>query len=94
MSIADRLINDMKRESLLKADREIIAIHPERFPWAYPIYQLDYRDRITEFERQISQYENVLCAGRLGRFWYNNMDHCVEASLELAPQIREALGSA
>ncbi len=78
--IIDRLVFDMKREALLQADREIIDVRTERIPWAYPVYQLDYREKIAAFEREAERWDNLLLAGRLGRFWYNNMDHCIDAA--------------
>jgi UDP-galactopyranose mutase len=56
------------------------------------VYALDYRDNFAAFRQATGRYRNLLLGGRLGLFWYNNMDHCVEASLELAEQVLHRLG--
>ncbi len=88
----DRVVYDMKREGLLRADSEVLDVRYERAPWAYPIYKFNYRERVAEFESRVAEVDNLLLGGRLGRFWYNNMDHCIEASFDLASQITERLG--
>ena len=87
----DRIVFDMKREGLLLADREVLDVRYERIPWAYPIYKFNYRERMTDMQQRADAIGNLLLAGRLGRFWYNNMDHCIEASLELAADISARL---
>jgi protoporphyrinogen oxidase len=87
----DRVLRDLKHVDLLKTDREVISVHPESFPWAYPIYKLGYRRDLEAFERQVKGFSNLHMAGRLGRFWYNNMDHCIEESLELSARLYERL---
>ena len=89
----DRVLQDMKREHLLKADHEVLDVKIERIPWSYPIYGLDYRQQLRAFHKEIAQYDNVIPAGRLGRFWYNNMDHCIEAALVHADEITERLAA-
>ena len=83
----DRVLIDLKREGLLKTDSELMHLNIERFPWAYPIYKLGYRHDLEAFEATVAPYSNLVMAGRLGRFWYNNMDHCIEASLKLAGEL-------
>jgi len=88
----DRLLIDLKREGLLRTDHEVQTLHLERFPWAYPIYRIDYRDQLQCLEQNLAGYNNLIRAGRLGSFWYNNMDHCLEASLRLAEEISSRSG--
>jgi len=91
-SALDRVVWDLKRENLLRVDREILAAHAERIPWAYPVYAWDYPQKLAAFEERVSGIENLVLAGRLGRFWYNNMDHCIAASQDLAREILARLG--
>jgi protoporphyrinogen oxidase len=83
----DRVFNDLKREGLLKTDHEIVDVKAERHPWAYPIYRLDYKSEMKAVREEISGIKNLIRAGRLGRFWYNNMDHCIENAFALAERI-------
>ena len=83
----NRVIEDMQHEKLLMSGSEVIDVKIERVPWAYPIYDLGYRDKLGAFEEQAGMYENLMLAGRLGKFWYNNMDHCIEAAFPIRDQI-------
>lgn len=83
----ERLLVDMEREKLLATVHEVENINAEKIPWAYPIYQLDYLDQVKKIRKATAAYSNLIRAGRLGRFWYNNMDHCIEASQKLADKI-------
>lgn len=83
----DRIVADLERERLLRSASEVIDWRVERVPWAYPIYEISYRDRLAAFRELAGRHDNLILGGRLGRFWYNNMDHCIEASLELAEEI-------
>ena len=87
----ERLLADAKRERLLLTDGEVLDVKIERIPWAYPIYSLDYRRHLSAVEQALSPLQNLVRAGRLGLFWYNNMDHCIAASLSLAERIKNLL---
>ncbi len=86
-SRVERVVDDLVREKLLRSTAEVVGVRTERIPWAYPVYALDYRATFAAFRAAAGRYRNLLLGGRLGLFWYNNMDHCVEASLELAEQV-------
>jgi len=42
---------------------------------AYPVYDLQYTQRLKTVWRAVQPLERVLCCGRQGLFRYNNMDH-------------------
>jgi protoporphyrinogen oxidase len=90
-SILDRIVEDLQRQGLLKTKYEIDAAHAQTVPWAYPIYRIDYRDRLKGVEADLGDYGNLTRAGRLGLFWYNNMDHCIESAFRLADQLESRL---
>ncbi len=87
----DRIITDLEREELLRTGGEVVAVKTEPIPGAYPVYRLDYRDMQKGVAKELAPYTNLIRAGRLGLFWYNNMDHCVEASLRMAEDIVKRL---
>lgn len=43
----------------------------------YPVYDLDYRERLSSLKLP----ENLTLLGRCGSFWYNNMDHSINQAL-------------
>jgi protoporphyrinogen oxidase len=87
----ERVLDDLKREELLKTDSEVVGVRYERAPWAYPIYKLGYRKDLDATHDCFKPFANLTLAGRLGKFWYNNMDHCIEASMALAEDISKRL---
>jgi protoporphyrinogen oxidase len=49
---------------------------------AYPVYSLDYGDRVGLIKRHLEQHTDVLSiAGRGGTFRYNNADHSIETGI-------------
>lgn len=52
---------------------------------AYPVYSLDYGDRVMAIKQYLQQFEDwISIAGRGGTFRYNNADHSVETGLLVA----------
>jgi len=87
----ERVLDDLTREGLLKTHSELEGVRYERVPWAYPIYKLGYRKDLDVMRGGFKPFENLIMAGRLGKFWYNNMDHCIEASMALAEEVSKRL---
>ena len=42
---------------------------------AYPIYDLQYTDKLRTLRPPLDAFHNLICCGRQGLFRYNNMDH-------------------
>ena len=56
--------------------------HLEHIRNTYPLYTLNYRGKLSRFCEWVdSSWKNFTLIGRTGRFWYNNMDHSIAASL-------------
>ncbi len=83
----ERVITDMKKVQLLKTSGEVIDVKYQLSPWAYPIYKLGYRDDLAKLDKEFKKQTNLIPAGRLGSFWYNNMDHCIESAINTAAEI-------
>ena len=72
----------------LVADVDVITtVHVERVANAYPVYRLNYQDEMRKVASSLEEYGNIELLGRTGAFWYNNMDHSIEASLCLAAEL-------
>ncbi|CAN5250476.1 N/A [soil metagenome] len=76
------------RVGLLRED-EIIATHVHRIPFTYPLYDLDYRTRLSRIWRYLEKFPNLLSAGRQGLFLHNNMDHSIHMGFRAAARIAE-----
>jgi protoporphyrinogen oxidase len=62
-----------------------------RARFAYPVYDLKYRDKLTLIQNSLQRYAGLHTVGRTGTFRYNNADHSIEMGLLLA---RKLLGEA
>ena len=55
-------------------------------PDSYPVYPLDYREKLKRIWEQLDRYENLRSVGRSGQFWYNNMARSMRAGIETAQE--------
>lgn len=91
-SSLDRTIRRALVDVGLVASVDVItALHLERVANAYPVYRLNYQEEMRTVTASVAQYENIDLLGRTGSFWYNNMDHSMEASLQLAAKLANGL---
>lgn len=77
----------MIANGILDAHDTISACHIERVSNAYPVYALDYAEQFSQATAEIDAFTGLELLGRTGEFWYNNMDHSIEAALALADKI-------
>jgi len=64
---------------------DIEEYHVEHIHETYPLYVLNYPRKLRGvFSWVHDTWGNLSLIGRTGRFWYNNMDHSIEASLMVA----------
>ncbi len=56
-------------------------------PDSYPVYPLDYREKLERIWSELDQYTNLHSIGRSGQFWYNNMARSMRAGVETAKDI-------
>jgi len=78
-SIMDRLLDDLERVDALRRE-DILFVDWKRVPETYPLYDLEYRERMAG----ITLPEGLHLLGRCGSFWYNNMDHSIGQALAAA----------
>lgn len=78
-SLIPRIMEDLARVGAADPS-DILFITPERVRQSYPIYTLDYKERLAT----IRPPEGLRLLGRCGTFWYNNMDHSISQGLAMA----------
>lgn len=59
-------------------------------PDSYPVYPLDYREKLERIWSRLERFDNLRSIGRSGQFWYNNMARSMRAGIETA---RDHLGT-
>lgn len=86
-TLTQTVIDDLVRTGTIDRADQVLNAHIERVPYTYPIYTLDYLKTLNANLRALQQFDNLLLAGRSGRFWYNNMDHSIGQGLTMADKI-------
>jgi len=73
------------RTNLLNSLDQVEDYHVEHVHETYPLYVLNYPRKLkTIFDWVNAMWSNITLIGRTGRFWYNNMDNSIAASLKIA----------
>lgn len=83
----DAVIRDLVRTGMIDSRADVDRVHIERVPFTYPIYKLNYLSELTRNLKALAAFDNLLMAGRCGRFWYNNMDHSIGQGLTMSDKI-------
>lgn len=86
-----RCFDALVEASLTTADR-FEAGFVRRFRGFYPMYTVDYRERLGSVYARLRAADNVLLTGRLGMFNYNNSDHCLDMGRFIAAGLAEGRG--
>ncbi len=82
-AIAEQCVTDLV-EKLGFVDRsEVVGWHIIRTVQAYPVYDLQYKEKTDKVLDYLKKHEGVNIVGRGGTFRYNNADHSIEMGLLL-----------
>lgn len=84
---------DLSLEWLEKLDfirkDEVIDSFVHKEKYAYPVYDLKYKEHLGQIKDYLSQFKNLQLIGRAGSFRYNNQDHALEMGILAARSIIE-----
>jgi protoporphyrinogen oxidase len=72
---------------------DVRASRVVRAPYAYPVYTLDYRERVARVRAVLARWPSLSLLGRTGAFSYRNVDGVVEDSFFLAGQLGLTAGA-
>ncbi|MGH9186052.1 MAG: FAD-dependent oxidoreductase, partial [Acidimicrobiales bacterium] len=87
-TLRDMAVTDLEKVGLIKR-HEVLDAFVKRIPFAYPVYDLEYKEHLTPVREFIDSLENIETGGRQGLFRYNNMDQSVEMGREMGLSIVE-----
>ena len=76
-TLVERCLEGVVEAGLVSADR-FEAGFVRRFRSFYPMYTVDYRQRVSRVYDRLRGASNLILTGRLGMFNYNNSDHCLD----------------
>ena len=85
--IYQQVTSDLYRAGFGEALERVRACLVLRFPEVYPVYPLDYRERLERIFNYLESISNLVTAGRGGLFQYINIDHAWEMGV-LAAETR------
>jgi len=81
------IIQNLIKTQVVRNFNSIADVRFEKIPDTYPIYKIDYLEKLKDYEDKLKKIKNLLAFGRTGGFWYNNMDHSIRSSIDLANMI-------
>jgi len=79
----DLVIHDASRAGLF-LESEVLRTYTKRIPYAYPIYDLRFRENLRLTCAGLQQVKNLITTGRQGLFNHNNMDHSMLMGIRAA----------
>ncbi len=85
--ISDRVVSDLASELKLIETNEVVDTCVIRTRFAYPVYDLKYKDRVNELYEFVGRHKGLHVLGRGGAFRYNNADHSIEMGQLLAKRL-------
>lgn len=86
--LAARVREDLVKTGLVRDD-EIIATHVHRIPNTYPVYDLEYRERLDALMEYLKAFPRIVSTGRQGLLLHNNMDHSMHMGFRAANAVRD-----
>ena len=86
-TLLNSLIQNLIHTKVVRNFNSIVDVHFERVSNTYPIYKIDYLTQLGKYKAKIESVKNILACGRIGGFWYNNMDHAIRSSIDIANMV-------
>ncbi|MBK8977835.1 MAG: FAD-dependent oxidoreductase [Planctomycetes bacterium] len=68
-------------------ESDVIDAQIRKIPFAYPVYDLDYRSHLEPVMDYVGRLQNLQTTGRQGNYRYNNMDQSVEMGRKLGQEL-------
>jgi protoporphyrinogen oxidase len=85
-ALTENIKSGLERLGVCKPD-DIEAIRFMFVPDSYPIYPLDYREKLERIWSRLDAFDNLRSIGRSGQFWYNNMARSMRVGIEAAQDV-------
>jgi protoporphyrinogen oxidase len=76
-------VSDLRELGFLEP-HEVLGTFVKKIPYAYPIYDLEYKQNLAPVMEFVHALRNVKTGGRQGLFRYNNMDQSIEMGRRMA----------
>lgn len=84
--ILDICIKNLEKDNILNKE-EIIDSKVLTFPNVYPIYRNNYEKDLKEIENEFRKIPNFYSIGRMGKFFYGDIDQMIRMGFNLSDKI-------
>ncbi len=84
--LIERVVQDMIKVGQIEK-KEFMGGFISRVPFAYPIYDLQYKQNLIKIKNHFGEMKNFHIVGRTGAFNYSNADKVMEEALVLSEKI-------
>jgi protoporphyrinogen oxidase len=84
--IVNRCVDDLERLRLIRRE-EVLAQKVERLEYGYPLYELDYKEKLDILYEYLLTIPNLVGHGRQGLYRYDTMDHAMKTGMIAAEVI-------
>lgn len=85
--VGQQCVKDLEEKLRFIKKEEVIDFQCVRTLQAYPVYDLEYGDKIATINEYLAGFEGLHIVGRGGTHRYNNADHSIEMGLLLGRKI-------
>jgi protoporphyrinogen oxidase len=76
--LGDRVVEQLIDLGIVKKSQEPEILAVEKYAYAYPIYTVDYKQKLGEVFNKLKLFKNLKTIGRTGSFSYLNMWECLK----------------
>jgi len=76
--LKEKVIQQLVDLGLIKKSQEPAVLGVEKYGYAYPIYAVDYKQKLKEVFNKLNSFKNLKVIGRTGSFSYLNMWECLK----------------
>jgi protoporphyrinogen oxidase len=83
---------DLVTVGLLDPKTPCRGIDLHRLRYAYPVYDLTYKEHLETLKREAKKVKNLQTTGRQGLYRYNNMDHSIAMGRRVAKTLAKGKG--
>jgi protoporphyrinogen oxidase len=71
--LGDKVIEQLLDLRIIKPNQEPEILDVVKYPYAYPVYTIDYKENLTKVFHKLKNFKNLKVIGRSGSFSYLNM---------------------
>ena len=87
--LIETAVSDLESIGLITSNEVLPGAFVKKIPYAYPVYDLEYKEHLLPIMEFVHSLENIKTGGRQGLFRYNNMDQSIEMGRKMGWAVLE-----